>query len=157
MAEASGIHRALEAISKFSGTDFRTWDGKIRAGVSLYAVEILDILDGATCPAATDTSATEAATCHRNNTRLYSFLYLATEGSACITVKKYKTRPAAGSKADGVAVRAALSARYDSNTKQARRSCRKNLLLASMKNGWDPTDFIAEVDDLRVRFEHMGE
>ena len=62
MTEASGIHRALEAIPKFSGTDFRTWDDKIRAGVSLYAVEILELLDGATCPAATDTNATEVAT-----------------------------------------------------------------------------------------------
>jgi len=44
MTEASGIHRALEAIPKFSGTDFRTWDDKIRAGVSLYAVEILELL-----------------------------------------------------------------------------------------------------------------
>ena len=26
-----------------------------------------------------------------------------------------------------------------------------------MKSGWDPTDFIAAVDDLRVRLEHMGE
>ena len=157
MNEASGIHRALEAIPKFSGTDFRTWDDKIRAGVSLYAVEILELLDGATCPAATDTNATEVATWHRNNARLYSLLFLATEGSACITVKKYKARPAAGSKADGVAAWAALSARYDGNTKEARRSCRENLLHASMKSGRDPTDFIAEVDDLRVRLEDMGE
>ena len=56
MTEASGIHRALKAIPKFSGTDFRTWDDKIRAGVSLYAVEILELLDGATCPATTDTN-----------------------------------------------------------------------------------------------------
>ena len=64
-------------------------------------------------------------------------------------------RPAA--KADGVAAWAALSARYDGNTKEARRSCRENLLHASMKSGRDPTDFIAEVDDLRVRLEDLGE
>ena len=121
MTEASGIHRALEAIPKFGGTDFHTWDDKIRAGVSLYAVEILELLDGATCPTATDTNATEVATWHRNNARLYSLLFLATEGTACITVKRYKARPAAGSKADGVAAWAALSARYDGNTKEARR------------------------------------
>ena len=86
ITEASGIHRTLEAIPKFSGTHFRTWDDKIRAEVSLYAVEILELLDGATCPAATDTDATEAATWHRNNARLYSLHFFATEGSACITV-----------------------------------------------------------------------
>ena len=90
MTEASRIHRALEAIPKFGGTDFHTCDDKIRAGVSLYAVQILYLLDGATCPAAKDTNVTEVATWHRNNARLYSLLFLATEGSACITVKMYK-------------------------------------------------------------------
>lgn len=46
MAKVSAIHRALEDISKFSGTDFHTWDDKIPAGVTLYAVEILQLLDG---------------------------------------------------------------------------------------------------------------
>ena len=76
----------MEAIPKFSGTGFRTWDDKIWAGVSLYTVEILELLDIATSPAATDTNATEVATWHRNNARLYSLLFLATEGSAGITV-----------------------------------------------------------------------
>ena len=126
------------------------------AGVSLYAVELLELLDRATCPATTDTNATEVATWHRNNARLCSLLFLATEGSACTTVKKYKALPAAGSKADGVAAWTTLSARYDGNTKEARSSCRENLLHASMKSSRDPTDFIAEVDDLRVRLEDMG-
>ena len=81
MTEESGIHRALEAIPKFSGTGFRTWDDKIRAGVSLYAVELLELFDGATCPAATDTNATEVAKWHRNNARLYSLCLLYTSPS----------------------------------------------------------------------------
>ncbi|CAN0377670.1 unnamed protein product, partial [Scytosiphon promiscuus] len=157
MAEASGIHRALEAIPKFSGTNFRTWEEKFRAGVSLYAPDILELLEDSQCPDAADATTEIIAAWHRMNARLYSLLFLATDGPACNTVKPHKARPSAGVKADGVAAWAALVSRYDGNTKEARRACREKLLHASLKSGRDPTDFIAEVDDLRLRLLDMGE
>lgn len=131
---------------------------KIFGQESVYQVEILDCSRRRDVPYRfTGTNAAEVATWHRNNARLYSLLYLATEGLACVTVKQHKARPTAGAKADGAAAWTALAARYDGNTKQACLACRENLLHAFMKSGRDPSDYIAVVAYLRLRLEDTGE
>ena len=91
------------------------------------------------------------------NSKLYSILYFATEGSANITVKQFQARPQARQKADGVGAWEALSVRFDGNTKEARRACREKLTHASTKSGEDPIDFFAKLDEQRLRLADMGE
>lgn len=148
MAEASGIRGALAAIPKFGGNGSRTWDKPNRTEVSLYAGKLPELLAGALCPAATSTNADEVAKGHRNNARLYSIMFLATDGSTCTTVKQQKALPTAGVKVDGVATWAAFAARYNGNTKEAHRACPEKLLHASMKSARGPTNFIMEIEDL---------
>ena len=47
--------------------------------------------------------------------------------------------------------------RFDGNTKEARRACREKLFSSAMRAGSDPADFIAKMDDLRLRLADMGE
>ena len=46
---------------------------------------------------------------------------------------------------------------FDGNTKEARQACREKLFSSAMRAGSDPTDFIAKIDDLRLRLADMGE
>ena len=86
--------------------------------MSLYAREMLLILDGTACP----NEQGEREGWQKTNRDLFSILF-ATEGSAFVTVKEHegKTTGVAG---DGAAARNALKERFDANTKQARRACR---------------------------------
>ena len=58
---------------------------------------------------------------------------------------------------DGAAAWNALKESFDGNTKEARRAWRDKLFSKSVKPGGDPVDFIATMDDLRLRLEDMGE
>ena len=57
---------------------------------------------------------------------------------------------------DGAAAWNALKESFDGNTKEARRAWRDKLFSKSVKPGGDPVDFIATMDDLRLRLEVMG-
>ena len=41
--------------------------------------------------------------------------------------------------------------------KEARRACLEKLFSSAMRAGSDPTDFMAKMDDLRLRLADMGE
>lgn len=58
---------------------------------------------------------------------------------------------------DGAVAWAVLSARFDGNTKEARRECREKLFTAVMKPSDDPADFLGTTDDLRLRLKDTGE
>ena len=62
-----------------------------------------------------------------------------------------------GSSGDGAAAWKALQDRFDGNTKEARRALREQLHKKKMKIGYDPTDFIATMDDLRFSLKDMRE
>ena len=48
---STALNRALDNIVKCKGPgDFREWAGKIRQAMSIYAREMLLILDGTACP-----------------------------------------------------------------------------------------------------------
>ena len=66
---------------------------------------MVDLLDGTPCPPATgaNANATGATAWTMLNSKLYSILFFATEGSANITVKQFQARPQARQKADGFA------------------------------------------------------
>ncbi|CAM9421326.1 unnamed protein product [Ascophyllum nodosum] len=91
--------------------------------------DMVDLLDGTPCPLATGANANAAGATALTmfNSKLYSILFFATEGSANITVKQFQARPQARQKADGVGTWEALSVRFDGNTKEARRACREKL------------------------------
>ena len=111
------------------------------------------------CPPATGANANAAGATAWTmlNSKLYSILFFATEGSANITVKQFQARPQARQQAGGVGAWEALSVRFDGNTKEARRACREKLTHASMKSGEDPIDFFAKLDEQRLRLADMGE
>ena len=50
-----------------------------------------------------------------------------------------------------------LEGALDGNTKEARRACREKLFSSAICAGSDPTDFIAKMDDIRLRLADMGE
>ena len=50
-----------------------------------------------------------------------------------------------------------LEGALDGNTKEARRACREKLFSSAKGAGSDPTDFVAKIDDLRLRLADMGE
>ena len=58
---------------------------------------------------------------------------------------------------DEVAAWKSLKKRFDGNTKEARRACREKLFSSVMRAGSDPTDFIAKMDDLRLRLADIGD
>ena len=58
---------------------------------------------------------------------------------------------------DGVAACQSLKERFDGNTKEARRACREKLFSSAMRAGRDPIDFMAKMDDLRLRLADMGD
>ena len=58
---------------------------------------------------------------------------------------------------DGVAAWKSLKERFDGNMKEARRACREKLFPSAMRARSDPTDLIANMDDLRLRLADMGE
>ena len=81
-----------------------------------------------------------------------------TEGSGHITVRPHASNEL-GCVGDGRRGAAwnALKERFDGNTKDARRACRVKTFSKSIKPGGDPVDFIAAMDDLRLRLEDMEE
>ena len=104
MAASSAFHRTLESISKFKSENYREWRDKLREAIALYSDDMIDLLDGTPCPPATGVNANAAvATAWAMlNSKLYSILFFATEGSANITVKQFQARPKARQKVDGV-------------------------------------------------------
>ena len=149
MTASSAFHRTLEYISKFKGKNYREWRDKLREAIALYSDDMVDLLDGIPCPPAmgANVNAAEATAWTMLNSKLYSILFFAAEGSANITVKQFQARPQARQKAVGVGAWEALSVRFDGNTKEARRACREKLTHASMKSGDDPIDFFAKLDE----------
>ena len=159
MAASSVFHRTLEYISRFKGKNYREWQDKLREAIALYSDDMVDLLDGTPCPPATSANANAAGATAWTmvNSKLYSILVFATEGSVNITVKQFQARPQARQKADGVGAWEALSVRFDGNTKEARSACREKLTHASMKSGEDPIDFFAKLDEQRLRLADMVE
>ena len=88
MADSSStaLNRAFDNIGKCKGPgDFREGGGKIRQAMSLYAREMLLILDGTACP----NEQGEREGLQKTNSDLFSILF-ATEGSAFVTVKEHE-------------------------------------------------------------------
>ena len=83
-------------------------------------------------------------------------LFFSTAGSAHITGKAHQDSTS-GSVGDGAAAWKGLKDRFAGNTKEARRVLREQPHSQKMKTGADPTDFIATMDDLRLRLKDMRE
>ena len=120
MAASSAFHRTLESIFKFKSENYRERRDKLREAIALYPDDMVNLLDGTPCPPATgaNANATGATAWTMLNSKLYSILFFATEGSANITVKQFQARPQARQKADGVGAWEALSLRFDGNAKK---------------------------------------
>ena len=126
--------------------------GGMRQAIGLHALEMLHVLDRAPC----HEPANEREAWKKANTYLFLVLFFMTERSAHITVRAHESKEL-GFVGDGAAAWNALKERFDRNTNKARRACRKKLFCESMKPGGDPVDFIATMDDLRLRLEDTGE
>ena len=88
----------------FKSENYWEWRDKLREAIALYSDDMVDLLDGTPCPPATgaNANATGATAWTMLNSKLYSILFFATEGSANITVKQFQARPQTRQKADGV-------------------------------------------------------
>ncbi|MEP5174638.1 hypothetical protein [Marinobacter alexandrii] len=125
--------------------------------MGLHSQEPLKILDGETCPEGVGV-VDITATCNwksRNN-QLYSLLYFSTVESANITTKPSQGK-SGGEMGDGAAAWAALKERFAGNTKESRRAVRKQLYAVMLRQGQNVIDFLALVDDLKLRLDDMGE
>ena len=155
MADSSStdFHRALHNIGNCKGAaDFREWGGGMHQAMGFHALEMLQVLDGTPCPG----PANEREAWKKANNNLFSVLFFMTEGSADITVRAHESKEM-GCVGNGAAAWNALKERFDGSTKESRRAGREKLFSRSMKPGGDPVDFIASMDDLRLRLEDMGE
>ena len=83
-------------------------------------------------------------------------MFFLTEGYANISVRAHESTEQ-DCLSDGVAASKSLKERFDRNTKKARRACPEKLFSSAMRAGSDPTDFMAKMDDLRLRIADMGE
>ena len=156
MADSS-INFTLNTIQKFTGPGFREWRSKMRQEIGFHKHEMLPVLAGDPCPASTESNADGIDKWPKTNCHLYSILFFATKGSAHITARAHEGTSTAGSLGHGAAAWAALSARFDGNTEEARRACREKLFSTVTKSREDPSDFfLSKMDDLRARLQDMG-
>ena len=81
----------------------------MRQALSLYALDMLKVLDGTTCPEETDVEGVNAWNANKN---IYSIPYFHTEDSANITVRAHESTEV-GCLGDGVAAWKALKERFD--------------------------------------------
>lgn len=160
MAESSfnALKRTLESVGLCKEQrDYREWQAKFRQAVGFHSQELLKILDGEPCPVGTDPDAVAAtATWEGRNNQLYSLVYFSTTGSANITTRPFQAK-SGGEMGDGAAAWAALKARFDGNTKESRRVCKTQLHAAKLRPGQNVIDFLANMDDLKLRLDDMGE
>ena len=129
----------------------------MRQAIGFHNHEMQTVLDGDPCPASTESNADGIDKWPKTNCHLYSILFFATKGSAHITARAHEGTSTAGSLGHGAAAWAALSARFDGNTEEARRACREILLNTVMKPEEGLADFFAKIDDTRLRLKYMGE
>ena len=100
--------------------------------------------------------ATVATSWDKANSRLYSLLFFATSSSARLTVQSHRTA-ATSADGNGQAAWAALSARFDGRTQEARRACHRELFGLKHVAGGDPIDFFSKACELKLRLATLGE
>ena len=109
-----------------------------------------------TSPPSDANRATVATSWDKANSRLYSLLFFATSSSARLTVQSHRTA-ATSADGNGQAAWAALSARFDGRTQEARRACHRELFGLKHVAGDDPIDFFSKACELKLRLATLGE
>lgn len=84
-------------------------------------------------------------------------LFLATTGSACLLVRQFNGRSADDGIGDGQSAWNARVDKYDSVTKEVRKSCYVRLTNMKMRQRQDPKDYFYKFDELRDRLTSHGE
>eukprot|EP00903_Cladosiphon_okamuranus_P015299 g14134.t1 len=155
-SSSSGLHRLLDSIGQFSGSNFRVWKESFEHVINIHTPELLTVLRGSA--RADPLAATQAKVdaWDKANSRLYSLLFFATSSSARLTVQSHRT---ASTSADGNGQAAweALNARFDGCTQEARRACHRELFNLKHVAGGDPIDFFSKACELKLRLATLGE
>ncbi|CAB1113015.1 unnamed protein product [Ectocarpus sp. CCAP 1310/34] len=156
LSSSSGLHRLLDSIGQCSGSNFRVWKESFEHVINIHASELLTVLRGSARPDPLAATQADVAAWDKANSRLYSLLFFATSSSARLTVQAHRN---AGTSTDGngQSAWAALNARFDACTQEARRACHRDLFGLKHVAGGDPIDFFSKACELRLRLETLGE
>ena len=154
-SSSSGLHRLLDSIGKCSGSTFRAWKESFEYAINIHAPELLTILRGSARPDSLAATLAEVTAWDKADSRLYSLLFFPTTGSARITVQAHR-KAGTSAEGNGQLSSAALNARFDAHTQEARRACHKELFALTHVTGGDPVDFFSKGCELKLRLENSG-
>jgi len=154
----TALKKTLETVGQYKDQrNDREWAETFRMAVGLHSQDLLKILDGESCPSGTGMDAATAASNWKSrNNQLFSLIYFSTVESANITTKPFQGKTG-GEMGNGAAAWAALKERFAGNTKESRRALREQLHSAKLRHGQNVIDFLATMDDLKLRLEDMSE
>ena len=144
--------------------DFCEYKSKLRVCLSLYSKPVFEVFQGKAQPSSTlgtaDTTTLNVVaerTWTQANQDLWSVLLLTTSGSANNVVKKFEGKRQEDGAGNGQAAWEALTEKYNSHTKEARRACHEKLVNTKMEPGQDPDDLFFVLDGCRDLLEDMGQ
>ena len=132
------------------------WKESLYHVITIYTPELLTVLRGSArldSPAAT---LADVTTWDKADSLLYSLVFFATTSSAWITVQAH-SKAGTSAEANIQSAWAALNARFDAHTQEARFTCHKELSALTHAAGGDPVDFFFKVCELKLRPETLGE
>ena len=88
---------------------------------------------------------------------LFSVLYLVASGPADTLVRQYEDRTSTGVLGHGQKAWNALYTKYNSNSKEGRRTCYEKLASFRMEEGQYPDDYTIKLMEVRRRLHEMAE
>ena len=161
MAEygTDSIQAIVNLYPRFYGKDkthFFGYKDKLRVSLSFRRQSVAAILQGEPNPTTAQNSPA-VATWTRVNENLFGILFFTTERSAQNVVRKHMGKTREDWIGNGQAAWNTLKKKYNSNTKEARRTYHEYLHNAKLKSGDDPDDFLHTMDDYRERLRDMGQ
>ena len=158
MKDSNKVTTIAKSLPRFDGRDkheFIEVGGKFKAILSLSALYIFNILMGEQQP--TPTELGNLVNWERNNTNLYSMLFLSTSGRSSMVVKRYAGRTAGRGLGNGQKACKALEEKYNASSNARRQElydCRRS---ANLRRGQDPDEFLYHMETAQNRLYEMGE
>ena len=145
-----------KSLPRFDGKDkhdFIDFADKLKAILNKSAPAIYNILMGEERP--TPTEDDTLTKWKRNNTTLYSMIFLATSGEAAMVVKRYAGSTAREGLGNGQKASKALEKKHNASSNATRQKLYDCLNSTKLQRGQDPDEFLYRMKTARNRLYEM--